>query len=86
MAKFIFFEYIVLLVSKHVFTARKETYGKTTQLSVTCKFAWGYLLPRRRVVSYPAYSLLSLVMGKPANLGDGGRDEHRCACDEGVER
>ncbi|KAI0699631.1 mitochondrial carrier protein [Cerioporus squamosus] len=67
MAKFFFFEYIVGLFYKHVFTAPKDTYGKTTQLGVT--FASGYLAGVVcAVVSHPADSLVSL-MGKPANRG-----------------
>lgn len=67
MAKFFFFEYIVGLFYKHVFTAPKDTYGKTTQLGVI--FASVYLASvLYAVVSHPADSLVSL-MGKPANRG-----------------
>ena len=45
MAK-LFFESIVGLFYKHVFTAPKETYRKTTQLGVT--FTAGYLAGRGR--------------------------------------
>lgn len=67
MAKFFFFEYIVGMFYRHVFTAPKETYGKTTQLGVT--FASGYLAGVVcAVVSHPADSVVSL-MGKPENKG-----------------
>ncbi|KAH9926328.1 mitochondrial carrier protein [Epithele typhae] len=67
MAKFFFFEYIVALFYKHVFTAPKDTYSKPTQLGVT--FASGYLAGVVcAVVSHPADSIVSL-MGKPANRG-----------------
>ena len=75
MAKFFFFEYIVNLFYKHVFTALKETYRKTTQLGVT--FTAGYLAGVLcAVVSHPADSIVSLV-GQPVNRGDRERDEHR---------
>lgn len=67
MAKFFFFEKIVQLFYTHVFTAPKETYGKTTQLGVT--FASGYLAGVVcAIVSHPADSLVS-QMGKEANRG-----------------
>ena len=67
MAKFFFFEYIVGMFYKHVFTAPKDTYGKTTQLGVT--FASGYLAGVVcAVVSHPADSVVSL-MGKAQNKG-----------------
>ena len=67
MAKFFFFEYIVSLFYKHVFTKPKDQYGKPTQLGVT--FASGYLAGVVcAVVSHPADSVVSL-MGKPANKG-----------------
>ncbi|TCD60825.1 Cu/Pi carrier [Steccherinum ochraceum] len=67
MAKFFFFEYIVSLFYRHVFTQPKDTYSKPTQLGVT--FASGYLAGVVcAVVSHPADSLVSL-MGKPANKG-----------------
>ena len=67
MAKFFFFEYIVQMFYRHVFTAPKETYGKPTQLGVT--FASGYLAGVVcAVVSHPADSLVS-QMGKAANKG-----------------
>ena len=67
MAKFFFFEYIVGLFYRHVFTAPKESYGKPTQLGVT--FASGYIAGVVcAVVSHPADSLVSL-MGKPASQG-----------------
>lgn len=67
MAKFFFFEYIVDLFYKNVFTAPKDTYSKTTQLGVT--FASGYLAGVVcAVVSHPADSVVSL-MGKAQNKG-----------------
>jgi len=69
MAKFFFFEYIVQMFYRHVFTAPKDTYGKPTQLGVT--FASGYLAGVVcAVVSHPADSLVS-QMGKPSNRGKG---------------
>ena len=69
MAKFFFFEYIVGLFYRHVFTAPKESYGKPTQLGVT--FASGYIAGVVcAVVSHPADSLVSL-MGKAENRGKG---------------
>ncbi|KAI0083735.1 mitochondrial carrier protein [Irpex rosettiformis] len=67
MAKFFFFEYIVGLFYKNVFTAPKETYGKPTQLGVT--FASGYIAGVVcAVVSHPADSLVS-QLGKAENKG-----------------
>lgn len=67
MAKFFFFEYIVALFYKHVFTAPKNTYSKPTQLGVT--FASGYLAGVIcAIVSHPADSLVS-QMGKATNKG-----------------
>jgi hypothetical protein len=69
MAKFFFFEYIVSLFYKNVFTAPKETYSKTTQLGIT--FASGYLAGVIcAIVSHPADSVVSL-MGKAQNKGKG---------------
>ncbi|KAJ7115823.1 mitochondrial carrier protein [Mycena epipterygia] len=67
MAKFAFYEKIVQLFYTHVFTAPKETYSKTTQLSVT--FGSGYLAGIIcAIVSHPADSLVSLL-GKAENKG-----------------
>jgi solute carrier family 25 (mitochondrial phosphate transporter), member 3 len=67
MAKFFFFEKIVSVFYTKVFTAPKETYGKTTQLGVT--FASGYLAGVVcAIVSHPADSLVSL-QGKAVNKG-----------------
>ena len=69
MAKFFFFEYIVGLFYRHVFTAPKESYGKPTQLGVT--FASGYIAGVVcAVVSHPADSIVS-QMGKAENKGKG---------------
>ncbi|KAJ1560855.1 Cu/Pi carrier, partial [Cladochytrium tenue] len=66
-AKFYFYERIVQLFYTHVFTAPKETYSKSTQLSVT--FASGYAAGVIcAVVSHPADSLVSQI-GKAANRG-----------------
>ena len=62
MAKFFFFEYIVGLFYRHVFTAPKDTYGKPTQLGIT--FASGYLAGVVcAVVSHPADSVDDRVPG-----------------------
>ena len=67
MAKFFFFEYIVGLFYRHVFTAPKDTYSKPTQLGIT--FASGYLAGVVcAVVSHPADSVVSL-MGKAEHKG-----------------
>jgi solute carrier family 25 phosphate transporter 3 len=67
MAKFFFFELIVQSFYRHVFTAPKESYPKTTQLGIT--FASGYLAGVIcAIVSHPADSLVSL-MGKEAHKG-----------------
>jgi len=69
MAKFAFYEKIVQLFYTHVFTAPKETYGKTTQLGVT--FASGYIAGIIcAIVSHPADTVVSL-MGKAENKGKG---------------
>ncbi|KAL2917534.1 Cu/Pi carrier [Polyrhizophydium stewartii] len=66
-AKFYFFEKIVELFYRHVFTAPKESYSKGTQLGVT--FASGYSAGVIcAIVSHPADSLVSLL-SKPANKG-----------------
>jgi len=67
MAKFFFFEKVVEMFYRHVFTAPKESYSKTTQLGVT--FASGYLAGVIcAIVSHPADSLVSLL-GKADNKG-----------------
>ena len=69
MAKFFFFEYVVGLFYRHVFTAPKESYSKVTQLGIT--FASGYSAGVGcAVVSHPADSVVSL-MGNPAHRGKG---------------
>jgi solute carrier family 25 phosphate transporter 3 len=69
MAKFFFFERIVQLFYQHIFTKPKNTYDKTTQLSIT--FASGYLAGIIcAIVSHPADTLVSLK-GKAANAGKG---------------
>ena len=58
MAKFFFFEYVVGLFYRHVFTAPKESYSKVTQLGIT--FASGYVAGVGcAVVSHPADSVVS---------------------------
>jgi len=67
MAKFFFFELIVQSFYRHVFTAPKDSYPKSTQLGIT--FASGYLAGVIcAIVSHPADSLVSL-MGKEAHKG-----------------
>jgi len=69
MAKFFFFERVVQLFYKHVFTAPKAEYSKSTQLGIT--FASGYLAGIIcAVVSHPADTLVSLK-GKKENAGKG---------------
>jgi solute carrier family 25 phosphate transporter 3 len=66
-AKFFFFEKVVQLFYRHVFTNPKNTYSKTTQLGVT--FASGYLAGVIcAVVSHPADSIVS-QLGKSQNKG-----------------
>ena len=52
MAKFFFFEYIVGLFYRHVFTAPKESYGKPTQLGVTFASGYTHALTWRRFLRY----------------------------------
>jgi len=67
MAKFFFFEKIVRAFYDNVFTAPKDSYSKSTQLSIT--FASGYLAGVIcAIVSHPADTLVSLA-GKPAHAG-----------------
>jgi solute carrier family 25 phosphate transporter 3 len=58
MAKFFFFEKVVEAFYTHVFTAPKESYGKSTQLGIT--FASGYLAGVIcAIVSHPADTIVS---------------------------
>lgn len=67
MAKFYFFERVVRLFYTYVFTNPRESYSKSTQLSIT--FASGYIAGVVcAIVSHPADTLVSLA-GKPANAG-----------------
>jgi solute carrier family 25 phosphate transporter 3 len=67
MAKFYFFEKVVQAFYTYVLTAPKDTYSRSTQLSVT--FASGYLAGVIcAIVSHPADTLVSL-MGKADNKG-----------------
>jgi solute carrier family 25 phosphate transporter 3 len=69
MAKFFFFEKVVQMFYRHVFTKPKETYSKGTQLSIT--FASGYLAGVIcAIVSHPADNLVS-QLGKAENKGKG---------------
>jgi len=69
MAKFFFFEKVVQLFYRNVFTRPKETYNKVTQLSIT--FASGYIAGVIcAIVSHPADNLVS-QMGKKENQGKG---------------
>jgi len=66
-AKFFFFEKVVQLFYRHVFTNPKDTYSKPTQLGIT--FASGYIAGVIcAIVSHPADSLVS-QMGKSTNKG-----------------
>jgi len=66
-AKFFFFEKVVQLFYRHVFTNPKDTYAKPTQLGIT--FASGYIAGVIcAVVSHPADNLVS-QLGKAANKG-----------------
>ena len=80
MAK-LFFESIVGLFYKHVFTAPRETYRKTTPLGVT--FALGDLAGLVCAVISHLDDLL-VFMGKPENWGDGERDGHCSTPDAGL--
>ena len=74
----LFFESIAGLFYKHVFTALKETYRKTTQLGVTFTAGYlaGVLCPSSRTPQ--TRSFVSLVC-QSVNRGDRKRDRHRCA-------
>ena len=66
-AKFYFFEKVVELFYKHVFTKPRVEYSKSTQLSVT--FASGYIAGVVcAIVSHPADSMVS-QLGKASNKG-----------------
>ena len=63
MAKFFFFEKVVRLFYKHIFTEDKSSYSKTTQLSIT--FASGYIAGIIcAIVSHPADTLVSQASKK----------------------
>ncbi|KAK1443209.1 mitochondrial phosphate carrier protein slc25a3/pic2/mir1-like protein [Babesia gibsoni] len=67
MAKFFFFEKVVNMFYTHVFTESKESYSKSTQLSIT--FASGYIAGVVcAIVSHPADNLIS-QLGKADNKG-----------------
>jgi len=69
MAKFFFFERVVQMFYKYVFTKPKSSYGKSTQLGIT--FASGYIAGVIcAIVSHPADTLVSLG-GKSTNVGKG---------------
>jgi len=69
MAKFYFFEKVVQLFYRRVFTEPKDSYSKPTQLGIT--FASGYLAGIIcAIVSHPADSLVS-QLGKANNKGKG---------------
>eukprot|EP00996_Jenningsia_fusiforme_P001255 NODE_2149_length_1278_cov_315.671277_g1956_i0.p2 GENE.NODE_2149_length_1278_cov_315.671277_g1956_i0~~NODE_2149_length_1278_cov_315.671277_g1956_i0.p2 ORF type:complete len:349 (+),score=80.59 NODE_2149_length_1278_cov_315.671277_g1956_i0:72-1049(+) len=69
MAKFFFFERVVQMFYKYVFTQPKSSYDKSTQLGIT--FASGYIAGVIcAIVSHPADTLVSLA-GKSANAGKG---------------
>eukprot|EP00300_Choanocystis_sp_HF-7_P027088 c32150_g1_i1.p1 GENE.c32150_g1_i1~~c32150_g1_i1.p1 ORF type:complete len:369 (+),score=79.75 c32150_g1_i1:158-1108(+) len=67
MAKFFFFEKVVEAFYSNIFTQPRETYPKSTQLSIT--FASGYIAGVIcAIVSHPADTMVSLL-GKKDNLG-----------------
>jgi len=69
MAKFFFFEKVVELFYTYVLTNDKETYSKSTQLSVT--FSSGYIAGVVcAIVSHPADTIVSLL-SKAENKGKG---------------
>eukprot|EP00388_Colpodella_angusta_P032919 GDKK01028138.1.p1 GENE.GDKK01028138.1~~GDKK01028138.1.p1 ORF type:complete len:320 (+),score=71.26 GDKK01028138.1:36-962(+) len=69
MAKFYFFERVVRLFYAYVFTNPRDSYSKSTQLSIT--FASGYIAGIVcAIVSHPADTLVSLS-NKPAYAGKG---------------
>ena len=66
-AKLYFFEKVVELFYKHVFTKPRVDYSKSTQLSIT--FASGYIAGVVcAIVSHPADSMVS-QLGKASNKG-----------------
>jgi len=67
MAKFFFFEKVVQAFYTYVFTEPKDTYAKSTQLSVT--FASGYLAGVICAIVSQAPDNLVSQMGKSANKG-----------------
>jgi len=67
MAKFFFFEKVVQAFYTHVFTEPKDSYSKSTQLSVT--FASGYLAGVICAIVSQAPDNLVSQMGKTANKG-----------------
>jgi solute carrier family 25 phosphate transporter 3 len=67
MAKFFFFEKVVQAFYTHVFTEPKDSYSKSTQLSVT--FASGYLAGVICAIVSQAPDNLVSQMGKSANKG-----------------
>jgi len=81
MAKFYFFEKIVQLFYTNVFTASKESYSKSTQLSVT--FASGYIAGVICAIVSQAPDNLVSQMGKSANKG---KSFGQIASEQGMKR
>jgi len=67
MAKFFFFEKVVQLFYRHVFTQPKDTYSKGTQLGIT--FASGYIAGVICAIVSQAPDNLVSQLAKPANKG-----------------
>jgi len=69
MAKFYFFEGVKEWFYKNVFTAPKETYGKTTHLGIT--FASGYIAGVAcAIVSHPADTVVSKMSKSTKSAGE----------------
>jgi len=81
MAKFFFFEKCVNMFYNHVFTAPKESYTKTTQLSIT--FASGYLAGVICAIVSQAPDNLVSQMGKSTNKG---KSFGQIASEQGAKR
>lgn len=81
MAKFFFFEKVVQAFYTYVFTQPKETYDKSTQLTVT--FASGYIAGVICALVSQAPDNLVSQMGKPENKGKSFGDMAR---EQGMKR
>jgi solute carrier family 25 phosphate transporter 3 len=68
-AKFVGFEAVVEIFYKNIFTEKRDSYSKSTQLGIT--FASGYIAGVFcAIISQPADNLVSQI-GKPSNAGKG---------------